>query len=178
MMAKKPNPALTEGRQGHYAGVVTRGAAFAADMGVLWGIYTLFAIAVSLAAQLITGTTYKVGSHQVINILVLVVWWFVYFSYQWTLGGRTVGMALLGIRVVQKDGQPITARQAMLRALLMYLSFLFAVVTAIWIVVQRERRSIHDLIAGTAVVYSWDARAARLRWLAKQTEADSPVLSG
>ena len=29
-----------------------------------------------------------------------------------------------------------------------------------------ERRAWHDLLAGTAVVYAWDARAARLRWLA------------
>jgi uncharacterized RDD family membrane protein YckC len=34
------------------------------------------------------------------------------------------------------------------------------------ILVQRERRGLHDLLAGTAVVYGWDARAARLRWLA------------
>jgi hypothetical protein len=36
--------------------------------------------------------------------------------------------------------------------------------------VQREHRALHDLIAGTAVVYSWDARAARLRFLAREAE--------
>jgi len=99
---------------------------------------------------------------------VLIVWWFVYFSYQWTLGGRTIGMALLGLQVVQKDGRPITGREAMLRAVLLYLSFLFAVITALFIVFQRERRTIHDLIARTAVVYSWDARAAKWRWLSNR----------
>jgi hypothetical protein len=29
-------------------------------------------------------------------------------------------------------------------------------------------RAPHDLIAGTAVIYAWDARAARLRFLARQ----------
>jgi hypothetical protein len=39
---------------------------------------------------------------------------------------------------------------------------------AFWgIIFQRERRAFLDLIAGTAVVYSWDARAARLRWMAR-----------
>ena len=33
---------------------------------------------------------------------------------------------------------------------------------------QREHRALHDLIAGTAVVYAWDARAARLRFLARE----------
>ena len=28
----------------------------------------------------------------------------------------------------------------------------------------RHRRALHDVIAGTAVIYSWDARAARLRF--------------
>jgi hypothetical protein len=33
--------------------------------------------------------------------------------------------------------------------------------------VNRERRALQDLIADTAVVYAWDARAARLRILAR-----------
>jgi hypothetical protein len=36
------------------------------------------------------------------------------------------------------------------------------------IVYQRERRALNDFIAGTAVVYDWDARAARLRWIARK----------
>ena len=35
---------------------------------------------------------------------------------------------------------------------------------------QREHRALNDLIAGTTVVYAWDARAARLRYLARQAE--------
>mgnify|MGYP000216910185 CR=1 FL=1 len=36
----------------------------------------------------------------------------------------------------------------------------------------RHRRALHDKIAGTAVVYSWDARGARWRFLARQQELD------
>ena len=46
---------------------------------------------------------------------------------------------------------------------------------------QREHRAPHDLIAGTAVIYAWDARAARLRFLARQAElapASSPPPAG
>jgi hypothetical protein len=35
-------------------------------------------------------------------------------------------------------------------------------------VYQHERRALNDFIAGTAVVYDWDARAARLRWMARK----------
>ncbi|MCW2907826.1 MAG: hypothetical protein JWL68_2615, partial [Actinomycetia bacterium] len=37
--------------------------------------------------------------------------------------------------------------------------------------VQREHRALHDLIAGSCVIYAWDARAARLRFLAREAEA-------
>ena len=33
------------------------------------------------------------------------------------------------------------------------------------IVLRRDHRSIHDLLSGSAVVYSWHARAAHLRFL-------------
>ena len=36
------------------------------------------------------------------------------------------------------------------------------------ILVQREHRALHDFIAGTVVIYAWDARAARLRFLARE----------
>ena len=39
------------------------------------------------------------------------------------------------------------------------LSFLLFGLGFLLILVQRERRALHDLIAGTAVVYDWDARA-------------------
>jgi uncharacterized RDD family membrane protein YckC len=177
-MNQTPTPTLALSRQGHYAGVASRGAAFAADVGALWLLYTLGVFVVAVFWQLITGKTFNLGRHQAIELVVLLVWWFLYFSYQWTLGGRTIGMALLGLQVVQKDGRPITGREAMLRAVLLYLSFLFAVVTALFIVFQRERRTIHDLVARTAVVYSWDARAAKWRWLSNRGVHSRVTVSG
>jgi hypothetical protein len=34
--------------------------------------------------------------------------------------------------------------------------------------VQREHRAWHDFIAGSVVIYAWDAKAARLRFLARE----------
>ena len=36
-----PPPEMTVGRQGHYAGAVSRLVAFGADVGASWGLYTL-----------------------------------------------------------------------------------------------------------------------------------------
>jgi uncharacterized RDD family membrane protein YckC len=43
------------------------------------------------------------------------------------------------------------------------------------ILLQREHRALHDLIAGTAVVYAWDARRARLRSVARAARRSPPV---
>ena len=87
-----------------------------------------------------------------------------------TVSGRTFGMAVLGIRVIRVDGSDLGPRRAVVRALMFPLSFLLCGLGFFGILVQREHRALHDLIAGTAVIYAWDARAARLRFLARQAE--------
>ncbi len=156
------------GRQGNYAGGVTRLVAFSADVGASWGIFTVALAGLSFAINLVTGNQVNLGSRQIIALGGLVIWEFVYFAYQWSLAGKTVGMALLGIRVVAKDGDAITVRQAVIRTLTLPLSFLLFGLGFIGILLNKDRHALHDRLAKTVVVYSWDARAARLRWLAKQ----------
>ncbi len=184
-MLQPPPPEMTVGRQGHYAGVVSRLVAFGVDIGALWGLYTLGIYAVSLAIQLIGGKSVALSRHQIAGLITLVVWSFVYFAYQWALSGKTIGMALLGLQVVQANGDPIRVRQAITRTLVLPLSVAFLGLGLLMALVQKERRALHDLIAGTAVVYAWDARAARLRWLAQKDPvapstraAIAPPLSG
>jgi uncharacterized RDD family membrane protein YckC len=163
-----PSPDMTVGRQGHYAGAVSRLAAFAADVGASWGLYTAGAALLSLASELITGTSVTVTHHQILAIVVLVIWEFIYFAYPWAVSGRTLGMAVFGLQVVTAQGRPIGSRQAVLRTLALPLSFLVFGIGLLGILFQRERRALHDLLVGTAVVYAWDARAARLRWMARK----------
>ncbi len=174
-MSPSPSPSppvtaapLEAGRQGHYAGSVTRLVAFAADVGASWGLFTLGAAGVSFAITLVTGTKVALDNRQIVALVALVVWEFIYFAYQWSLGGKTIGMALLGIRVVATDGDPITPRQAVIRTLTLPISFLLFGLGFIGILLNKDRHALHDRLARTVVVYSWDARAARLRWLAKQ----------
>src|SRR5580692_10124487 len=98
-----------EGRQGHYAGAVSRLVAFAADVGASWGLFTLGAAALAFSIQLVSGTKISLTNHQVISVVAAVIWEFIYFAYQWYLSGKTIGMALLGIRVVKTDGSPVGA---------------------------------------------------------------------
>jgi len=162
-----------EGRQGHYAGAISRLVAFAADVGASWGLFTLGAAALTFTIQLVSGAKFTLSHYQIASLIAAVVWEFVYFAYQWTVSGKTVGMAVLGIRVVKTDGGPIGPRQAVIRTVTLPLSFLALGLGFLGILTNRDRHAWHDRLAGTAVVYSWDARAARLRWLARQDSATS-----
>ena len=62
----------------------------------------------------------------------------------------------------------------MVRTLAFPLSFLLLGLGLTGILFQRDRRALHDVIAGTAVVYAWDARAARLRFLDRRLPSGPP----
>ena len=74
------------------------------------------------------------------------------------------------VHVVNADGTRLEPRRGWVRSLTFPLGFLTLGLGFLGILVQREHRAVYDLIAGTAVVYAWDARAARLRYLARKAE--------
>lgn len=167
MTVTAPAPEMTVGRQGHYAGAVSRLVAFAADVGASWGLYTLGIALFDTSFKLVVGRSYNLTNHQVLALTLLSAWEILYFSYQWAVSGKTLGMALFGLQVVTAQGGPIGMRQAVVRTLALAVSLAIFPFGFLGIVFQRERRAIDDLVAGTAVVYCWDARAARLRWIAR-----------
>ena len=115
--------------------------AFAADVGASWGLFTLGAAALTFSIQLVTGTPFKLSNYQIASLVAAVIWEFVYFAYQWALSGKTIGMAVLGIRVVKTDGSPIGARQAVLRTLALPLSFLILGLGFLGILTNRDRHA-------------------------------------
>jgi uncharacterized RDD family membrane protein YckC len=173
-----PRPELSTGRQGNYAGAASRAVAFGTDVGASWGLYTLGAAAISLFSQLVFGHSIKLSSHATAAAAVLAAWDFLYFAVQWALGGKTLGMAIFGVRVVRSDGNPINPRAAVIRTLILPISIAVFGLGFLGILTNRERKAWHDRVAGTAVVYDWDARAARLRWLAHHEAQSGPGHNG
>ena len=86
-------------------------------------------------------------------------WELAYFGFSWATNGRTLGMAVFGIRVVRTDGAVLEPRHATVRALVFPFSFLFCGLGFLGILVQREHRALHDLAAGSAVIYAWTVHA-------------------
>ena len=71
--------------------------------------------------------------------------------FQW-LRGQTPGMRLLGLRVIDGHGAPPSLPRALARTLALLLSGLLFSLGFLWIAFDREKRGLHDWLAGTWVV--------------------------
>lgn len=159
-------------QQGHYAGGVSRMSAFVVDQAVATTTYSLGTAVVVWCVSLVTKHEIDVTVTGWVSVAGYLIWLFVYYAYPWAMSGKSLGMALLGIRVVTTEGAPIGGRIAAKRTLALPLSFLTLGIGFLPILFGRDRRALHDHIAGTAVVYAWDAQAARWRFLARSTQAE------
>ncbi|MGC3959079.1 MAG: RDD family protein [Verrucomicrobiota bacterium] len=75
-----------------------------------------------------------------------------YFAGMWAWKGSTIGGTVLNLRVVRLDNQPVTFAVALVRGLASMLSFVVFFLGFFWIIVDRDKQSWHDKIAGTVVV--------------------------
>jgi uncharacterized RDD family membrane protein YckC len=94
-----------------------------------------------------------------------------YFLFFSTITGQTIGKRVLGLQVVAADGGRLPLGRAALRlagylisAAPLYLGFLAALL-------DKRKRAWHDRLAGSAVIYAWNARpderflARAIAWL-------------
>jgi uncharacterized RDD family membrane protein YckC len=163
----RPPIVARESFQGHYAGFASRFLSFWVDIIVITAIFLLVLAAISFASTVLTGKTINFHHGDIWVIIGYAVWAFIYFARSWGANGRTAGMALFGVQVVRSDGGDVSERKAALRTLVFPLSFLLLGLGFWGILFGGRRRALHDVIAGTTVIYCWDARAARLRYLSR-----------
>jgi uncharacterized RDD family membrane protein YckC len=154
--------------QGDYSGSVSRLAAFALDLVIGSFLFTLALAAVDFSVSIVIGhSVHWNRSGSAIVAAISVLWLFLYFAYSWATTGKTPGMVVLGIRVVRADGAHAEPWRAVVRTLILPISVAFFFVSLPLVLVLRAHQAPHDLVAGTAVVYAWDARAAKWRLLAR-----------
>jgi len=163
---------------GRYAGPVSRLIAFGLDVGVVLTTFAVGASIFSYVGRLVTGHEFaRGGASDPWWTTALVVWFFIYTWLGMAIAGRNVGKAIMGLRVVAKDGSPLVERQSLLRVLAMPLSFLLAGVGLIMGIMSSGHRTLHDRLVGTCVVYDWGDRPAEMpaplsRWLARRGATD------
>jgi len=174
----EPPPAARESLQGHYAGFASRFAAFVVDLVVLTGIFILVLAAINFTASVLTDRSIHFNRSDTLVVVAYAVWALIYFAHFWGLNGKTAGGALFGVQVVTNDGGDVSLRRAIGRALAFPLSFLILGLGFLGILWGDRRRALHDVIAGTLVIYSWDAQAARLRFLSRPRYSAPPESRG
>ena len=148
---------------GHYAGAFTRLAAFVIDWFVIIFVYGLILGGTQFVLETLFSVEVDLGSGDPIWWWIgFGAWAFVYSTVGLSITGRTVGKALLGLRVVTRQGEPIGPGRAAARVFVMPLSFAFAGLGFLGIILGRERRALHDVISRCAVVYDWGDRPAEM----------------
>jgi uncharacterized RDD family membrane protein YckC len=85
-----------------------------------------------------------------------------YYTLFWVLFGQSIGAMIMGFRVIRADGSLPGILRSFFRVNVGYslsLSLLFA---GVWLILlDPQRRSLHDRIFRTYVVYTWDAQPSQ-----------------
>ncbi|MCX7097606.1 MAG: RDD family protein [Methylococcales bacterium] len=93
-----------------------------------------------------------VSSQQVIIYRIyLVLVSFFFYGWFWTHGGQTLGLRAWKIKVLTLDQKTISWPQALLRFATAAVSWGMFGLGFLWILVDKKRRSWHDMLSGTAL---------------------------
>jgi uncharacterized RDD family membrane protein YckC len=149
--------------QHHSAGSVSRFLAFLIDQFIAGLLFTGGFVLTSAALQVVIGVDLDIESDSTLITLAYASWLFLYFAGSLAATGRTIGKAVLGLMVVEADGHKLTGWAPVVRTIVFPISFLLFGVGLLIGLFRRDRRQLHDLVAGTAVIYAWDAATAQLR---------------
>jgi uncharacterized RDD family membrane protein YckC len=135
-----------------YAGLVSRGTAFAVDLLVVGTIFVVGSALVGLASAAVGGFEPEwvaVAIAGASGLLLLVA----YFAGFWSITGQTPGMRLLRIRVSGPDGRPPGFARALVRLAGAWLAIVPLCLGLLPILVDDRRRALQDYIAGTVVAH-------------------------
>lgn len=171
---------MTENLKGHYAGFVSRLVAYTIDIAIVvillivggWLVQTVNSFfQLKLPFEL---PTLVLAAITGISAFLVSATYYIFF---WTLAGQTPGKVLLGLRIVGVKNDQITLWQAVRRYIGYYLSALALYAGYWWVLIDNRRQGLHDKLAGTYVVYTWEARPGafmQARLNDQQQAEDSP----
>jgi uncharacterized RDD family membrane protein YckC len=152
---------------GYYAGFTSRMLALALDVGLImlfvvmtgWLFQTIGRIlgdspmieSLALTQEMVSLASVILSSLNAVTVIVGYAFVF------WILTGQTPGMMLMGIRIVSVDGSHLSFWRSVRRLIGYIISIAFLFIGFIWVLFDDRRQGWHDKLAGTYVVYSWDA---------------------
>lgn len=157
------HPDGTATKTGRYAGPVTRVLALTLDLLTITVSFTFLLGAVTFFINLLSQTEFSLQrSAGWISIASIVVLGFAYYWFSFAVVGKTLGMKIVGLRVVKDDGSlALGGSQAFLRTFFLPFNIILPFLSA-GVVFGEYRRALHDFPASSAVVYDWGGREASL----------------
>jgi uncharacterized RDD family membrane protein YckC len=129
-------------------GLPRRLAAGFYDLVVLAALWWLAALPFILLA----GGVPSSGAARFAFQLYLLAVMFLFYGGFWVHGGQTLGMRAWRLRVTRSGGGPIGWHTAAWRFFLAWLSVLCLGLGFGWALIDRERRTWHDILSGTRLV--------------------------
>jgi uncharacterized RDD family membrane protein YckC len=141
-----------------YAGIVSRTVALAIDAAALTIGFAIASGVLGLILSLFTAVEVSspgavLGAAACWSIVVAT-----YFVGFWTLTGETPGMRLMALRVINAAGDPPRFGKAVVRLVGMILAAIPFFAGFLPILFDDRRRGLHDMLAGTVVVYAPKSR--------------------
>jgi uncharacterized RDD family membrane protein YckC len=167
---------IPKGMQGQYAGFISRAIAFIVDILIVVVVIVVLSLAIALPLEqflsidinncppvaawqdLLNLRTLTCLAGRWARIVLAALAAPVYYTLFWTMSGQTPAQYLMGLRVVRTDGR----RMVFLRSVIRFVGYFASLVTVglgfLWVLIDDRRQGLHDKMARTVVVYSWEAR--------------------
>lgn len=156
MTTAAPIPAEARGYQGHRAGPVTRVAASALDAVVVGVLITAgYLTWVGVIWMLDPRGFHLPNTSTIFNLTVVLGVLTGYLALGWATTGRTYGAHVMGLRVVDHRGRRLPVLTALARA---GFCTVFPI-GLLWCAVNRNNRSVQDVVLRTSVVHDWSRHA-------------------
>ena len=135
-----------------YAGIATRAIALATDAALVTVLFMSVTGLVALVASLVGGLRpeWLVGALLGSGWLLIAGSYFVLF---WSAAGQTPGMRLLRLRVRGPDGEAPSIGRSMARLVGLVIAIVPLFAGFVPVLFTERRRGLHDLLAGTVVLY-------------------------
>ena len=112
-------------------------------------IFSLLMVGFWIPQIILAGASINVnGRLLIVHVMLLLMLYFVWF---WINGGQTLPMKTWRLRLISADGYRLRPAQAVLRYLAAWPSVI-SLVGILWVFVDRDRRFLHDRIAGTRII--------------------------
>jgi uncharacterized RDD family membrane protein YckC len=174
--------------QGRYSGFVSKALAIGIDIFTVTLLFAMLFGMIRWSLVLFLGDTQQEAKNKTtdfqnessMELLVIYCFhWFLYFFLSTALMSRTLGMALVGLKV--SDGNhrnpyaSISVQKAFIRTCCLPLTLTLCPPLAVIGLVRRDGRMIHDIVTNTGIVYLWDAKEARIRHRALREEQGSVI---